>query len=202
MGGHGACYLIRRAAWQSIPADTINDDFMLPMGIVANGWRAVYDADLEVTELEKTGSRQEFRRRMRIGAGNMQQSLRLWRLADPRRGWLAFVFVSGKGARPFMPFIMIAAMIALAVLAVRGSLLAAVGYVTAVTLLAATALAITLRLRRLPRPVLWFVYLVEGYTASLVGAVKYLVGQRVAGWQPSGTPRPAVRVDPSAGPSP
>src|SRR5215510_9844015 len=43
MGAHGAFYLIRRDLWSPLPPDTINDDFVTPMRIVAAGYNAVYD---------------------------------------------------------------------------------------------------------------------------------------------------------------
>jgi len=99
MGAHGAFYLFRRSLWSPLEADTINDDFVLPMRIVAGGYRAVYDPAIVATELEPSSTTQEFRRRVRIGAGNFQQFIRLLSLASPRRPWLAFIFGSGKGLR-------------------------------------------------------------------------------------------------------
>ena len=64
MGAHGAFYLFRRSAWEPLPADTINDDFILPMRIVAKGLRAVYDESVVAMELEETKASQEFWRRI------------------------------------------------------------------------------------------------------------------------------------------
>ena len=77
LGCHGACYLFRRAKWMRLPDDTINDDFMLPLRIIAGGSRGIYDSSIISEEMEKTSRPQEFRRRTRLGAGNMQQSLEL-----------------------------------------------------------------------------------------------------------------------------
>ena len=107
MGAHGAFYLFRRAAWTPLPQDTINDDFVLPMTIVLHGYRAVQDPAITASELERTKSGQDFWRRVRIGAGNLQQVIRLARLGDPRRGWVSFAFLSGKGLRGILPFLLI-----------------------------------------------------------------------------------------------
>jgi cellulose synthase/poly-beta-1,6-N-acetylglucosamine synthase-like glycosyltransferase len=117
MGAHGALYFFRRVLWEPLPADTINDDFILPMRMVMQGHQAIYDADIIATELEQTAPGQDFTRRIRIGAGNLQQLLRLPRLADPRRGRLALVFLSGKALRAVMPFILAATFLFSAALA-------------------------------------------------------------------------------------
>ena len=120
MGAHGALYLFRRDLWTPLAPDTINDDFVLPMSIVANGYRSVYAPQIRVFEREKTQISQEFMRRVRIGAGNFQQAIRLVRLANPLRPGLAFAFVSGKGLRAVMPLILIAAFVSNLILAAFG----------------------------------------------------------------------------------
>lgn len=183
MGGHGALYFFRRRLWQPMPADTINDDFILPMSIVANGARGVYDQGIAAFELERTEATQEFRRRVRIGAGNLQQAVRLFRLADPRRGWLAFTFLSGKGTRPFMPFIGMLAVLATAILARDSTLYTVVLALELMTLVVA-AWVILRRSSTTPKVLAWLGYLVEGHVASLVGALQVMMGLRLKHWQP------------------
>jgi len=196
MGAHGACYAIRRSAARPLEADTINDDFILPMRIVSAGWRAVYDSTIVATELETTRPAQEFRRRIRIGAGNMQQALRLWCLANPRRPGIAFVFLSGKALRAIMPFILLAGLGALASLAREGSVMSQLLLTTSVFLIAIAAFAVIARAWTLPKPVAWLGYLAEGHTASFIGAVRYLAGLERRPWGRAGEARaeaPAVR---------
>ena len=186
MGAHGAFYLFRRAAWTPLAPDTINDDFILPMTIVAQGYRSIYDPAIMAVELEVTRTTQEFRRRVRIGAGNMQQVLRLPQLADPRRGALALVFASGKGLRPFVPFLAAIAVVLTAVLAVavRGATFKVL-FTLGAAVAGAVAYALTDRERQVPRLLRWVAYLVEGHAASGLGAVRYLTGARLVGWQPA-----------------
>lgn len=186
MGAHGAFYLIRRSLWTPLPADTINDDFVLPMTIVARGYRALYDPTIVALELERSQSDQEFRRRVRIGAGNMQQVLRLPMLLDPRRGALAFVFASGKGLRPFMPFLLVAAVVLTSILAVAtaGPLFKVV-FAVGAALASVVAFALYDRAREVPHVVRWLAYFVEGHAAAGIGAAQYLAGSRVNGWQPA-----------------
>ncbi len=187
VGAHGAFYLFRRAAWRPLPPDTINDDFVLPMSIVLAGFRAAFEPDIVATELERSKVRQEFRRRVRIGAGNLQQAMRLARLADPRRGWVAFAFMSGKGLRGILPFLLTLMGVATVALAAEGSipfalLMAVEG--------AGIALAIwgmksqRLREGRLSGPL---IYALQGYAALWIGAAFVLLRREGRVWKLSKT---------------
>lgn len=121
LGFSGAFYALRREAFQPLGEDAINDDFLLPMAIVAKGYSGVLDPALAVSERERTRPGQEFARRLRIGAGNLQQALALIALADPRRPGLAYAFLSGKALRAVMPFILLAGFLSVTVLSLRNS---------------------------------------------------------------------------------
>lgn len=200
MGAHGAFYVFRHKAWSPLPPDTINDDFELPMRIVQKGYRAIYDRDIIATELEASSRAQEFWRRVRIGAGNMQQAVRFAPLADPRWGWLAFLFLSGKGLRPLIPFFVVLAFVATAVLAERdGSLFFRLLFLTELSMLLLAALVV---LRVLParQGILAHLgYAAEGYTASLLGALSFLAGRRLKTWQvvssTPNAPQDVVQID-------
>jgi len=188
LGAHGAGYAFRMTAWSMLPADTINDDFILPSRIIAQGYRGVYDDQIVALEMEPSNDEQSFRRRVRISAGNMQQLLRSGDLIDFRRPALAWLFLSGKGLRPIMPFMMIAAWGASLAAAWMGSALFAflwagqtVGYLLG-------AIAPVLR-RRLPtrlailgRALQTLQYLVWGHAAGLCGALRYLGGLERGRW--------------------
>jgi cellulose synthase/poly-beta-1,6-N-acetylglucosamine synthase-like glycosyltransferase len=184
IGGHGALYLFRRALWQPLPADTINDDYILPLRIVAQGYRGIYDTGIVAVEMETTHAVQEFRRRMRLSAGNMQQTLALLKLADPRRFWLAFMFVSGKGMRPFVPLLAAAAGLAAYLLAAMNSTV--LGVLATLGLAAAAVLTVKVRqLHGAPRLLLKIGYILEGLAASFIGTAKFLLGLKAGQWQRS-----------------
>lgn len=185
MGAHGAFYLFRRALWAPLPPDTINDDFVLPMRIVARGYRAIYDQAIVATEMECTTPTQEFRRRIRIGAGNMQQLVRLASLANPRRAALAFVFLSGKGLRALVPFLALAAVLATAVLAIEGEQLFQLMLAAQIVVFALALGVILTRSQGHPKPLKWLGYMVEGYFASAIGALSVLTARPRNPWLPS-----------------
>jgi len=117
IGSHGAFYLIRTHLYQALPADTINDDFVIPMQIVQQGYRSVYEEGIVAVELEQAEASLDSRRRYRISAGNLQQALRLRALLSPRFRGTAFTFASGKVLRVLMPYLMIIALVGSAYLA-------------------------------------------------------------------------------------
>jgi lipopolysaccharide/colanic/teichoic acid biosynthesis glycosyltransferase len=182
IGVHGAGYLFRAALFEPLPPDTINDDFVLPMSIVARGHRALYDPRIIATELEVATPHLDLRRRRRIAAGNMQQLLRLGGLLLPHHGAVAFCFASGKALRALSPYLMVAAF--------AGSLwLSLAGRQAFGALLAVQAVSYALALlkemlpgRKLPRPIELLHYLVAGHAMALLGGSRYLFGLERGRW--------------------
>jgi len=109
IGSHGAFYLFRTHLFRSLPGDTINDDFIIPMQIVEQGYRSIYEPDIIALELEQAEDSQDSKRRMRISAGNLQQAFRMRSLLRPKYRGTAFTFASGKVLRVAMPYLLITA---------------------------------------------------------------------------------------------
>jgi cellulose synthase/poly-beta-1,6-N-acetylglucosamine synthase-like glycosyltransferase len=107
LGAHGAFYAIRKALFQPLAGVHINDDYLIPMRIVAQGMRAVYEPRAVAWERELASMEGEFARRRRIAAGNCQQIIELVHLLNPLRGWVAFSFVSHQVLRTLAPIFMI-----------------------------------------------------------------------------------------------
>jgi|HubBroStandDraft_1064217.scaffolds.fasta_scaffold00021_102 lipopolysaccharide/colanic/teichoic acid biosynthesis glycosyltransferase len=182
IGVHGAGYFFRASLFEPLPPDTINDDFVLPMGIVARGHRALYDPRIVATELEVATPELELRRRRRIAAGNMQQLLRLGRLLLPHRGGVAFCFASGKALRVLSPFLMVLAFVGCLWLSLAGW--PAFGWLLDFQVLV-YAMALTKELmpqRKLPRVIELVHYLVAGHAMALVGGSRYLFGLERGRW--------------------
>jgi cellulose synthase/poly-beta-1,6-N-acetylglucosamine synthase-like glycosyltransferase len=111
LGAHGACYAIRARLFERLAGGAINDDYMIPMRIVAQGCRAVYDPEAVAWEREAVSVRGEFARRRRIASGNCQQMVELRGMLSPRYGWVAFSFFSHKVLRTLAPLFLIALLI-------------------------------------------------------------------------------------------
>ncbi|MEE8351788.1 MAG: glycosyltransferase family 2 protein [Rhodospirillales bacterium] len=181
LGVHGACYVMRTSAVRLLPGDTINDDFILPMQAVADGYRSVYDPTILALEMETSDIGMDFKRRCRIAAGNTQQVLRMASLLHPRHGGVALAFASGKALRITMPYMMATCLMGCAALAPVSPLflllvsLQGLGYTLAV---ARPTILKSVRFRLLD--VLH--YIVTGHAANLVGSVRYLAGLEKGRW--------------------
>jgi lipopolysaccharide/colanic/teichoic acid biosynthesis glycosyltransferase/cellulose synthase/poly-beta-1,6-N-acetylglucosamine synthase-like glycosyltransferase len=181
LGVHGACYFMRRECFQKLPADTINDDFVLPMQAIADGWLAVYDSSIVGLETEPSDIDMDFARRCRIGAGNMQQVIRLRSLLHPKHRGIAAAFASGKLLRTLTPFLLLACFVSSTVLAVDHVLFsyffaaqcAGYGVVLMRHFYARNSRFKVLEL---------LYYLIAGHAANLIGSAQYLLGLRHGPW--------------------
>ncbi|MCD9473742.1 glycosyltransferase family 2 protein [Photobacterium phosphoreum] len=172
LGAHGAFYLFRSALFVPLDKDTINDDFILPMSIVEQGYHAIYDPTICAVELDYVDRRDDFSRRLRISAGNFQQLIRLFSLFNPKYKGTAFTFLSGKGLRITMPYFMLMAYIGSWLLInspffIFTFICQTVGYVVGI-------LGVILP-RICSHKIFQIVaYLITGHTANFIGGINYL----------------------------
>lgn len=104
----GGFYAIRKKCFRPIPQNSYsNDDVLIPMNVIRQGYRVIYEPEA-VSEEDFTGNViSEFSRRIRIGAGNYQAFFWLLDFLNPLRGWPAYCFFSHKVTRWFSPFFLI-----------------------------------------------------------------------------------------------
>ncbi len=102
IGAHGAFYAIRRALYDRLDDGIINDDFIIPARVVLKGYRAVYEQGAMSWDITRASSVGEFRRRVRIVTGNIQQISILSGLLtkSPMTAWQ---FFSHKVLRVLLP---------------------------------------------------------------------------------------------------
>ena len=185
LGAHGAFYCLRKNLFQRLPADTINDDFVIPMRVIEQGYRVVYEPRINALELEQSSNAQDWKRRQRIGMGNVQQVLRLRRLFTPRYSGVAFTFFSGKGLRVLMPVFMVYVFVSSAMLNLWADALAPSSalffqcFFSAQCAVYALAATVALSRARFGGRVGKIVfYLVSGHLANLIGACRFLFKQK------------------------
>jgi cellulose synthase/poly-beta-1,6-N-acetylglucosamine synthase-like glycosyltransferase len=116
VGANGALFAIRRSLFVPIPADGIVEDFLIAMNVRAAGYRVVYDPEAIAWEEVAANTRHEFRRHVRIGAGNFHALRYTWRLLNPTVGAVALAFWSHKVCRWLVPLLLVAAQISAAAL--------------------------------------------------------------------------------------
>ncbi|USD39955.1 glycosyltransferase family 2 protein [Vibrio sp. SCSIO 43135] len=180
LGAHGALYFFRTHLFAPLPTNTINDDFILPMEIVKQGYQAAYESRMMAIELEATNESSDFKRRLRISAGNMQQAIRLASLFSPKYKGVAFAFISGKGLRLMMPYLMIICLVGSVVLMDNPLFFAAL--VAQIVIYALAMLGFLFphifnyKICRL------ITYLVAGHYANFIGGLRYLLGLESGRW--------------------
>jgi poly-beta-1,6-N-acetyl-D-glucosamine synthase len=112
-GATGAIYCARRSllAASPLPEGTILDDVLLPMQVVHQGARVIFDARARAWDSPDLGDGREFSRKVRTLTGNyqlLQIAPWLLRAENPIR----FEFISHKLSRLAVPFALLALLIA------------------------------------------------------------------------------------------
>jgi cellulose synthase/poly-beta-1,6-N-acetylglucosamine synthase-like glycosyltransferase len=184
LGSNGAIYAIRRDLFDPIPERTIVDDFVIPLrAVMKNRCRLIYDSHAIGTEVAPLRLQDEFKRRVRIGAGGFQAIGMLWPLLSPRFGWTALTFASHKIVRWTCPLMMLGALACSAWLAASSEL-----YLTLLLMqIAFYAFAAVLMLLppaiQLPRSLRLVGMFVGMNAALLVGFVRWARGRQNGIWE-------------------
>ena len=117
LGANGAIYAIRRSLWEHCPADTVVEDFYIPMTLLMKGHKVVFESSAIAYEDLPPTLKDEFGRRIRIGAGDFQALARCLPILHPRYGLAAWAFFSRKLLRWFGPFFLLGSLISATTLA-------------------------------------------------------------------------------------
>lgn len=90
VGATGALYAIRKTLFKPIASDTLLDDLLIPMNIVRQGYRVLFEPDAIAVDTARISASSEFRRKVRTIAGNFQLFSRETWLLNPtvNRLWL------------------------------------------------------------------------------------------------------------------
>ncbi len=195
VGANGGIFAIRAGLFAELPPGTIIDDFLISMRIRARGLRVVYDPEAVGTEEASTIS-QEFRRRIRIGAGNLHALFYTWKLLSPTAGSVAFSYWSHKILRWLVPLALPAALISAVLLAYQP--LYAVFAALAIWFYVMAAIGYGLergkvRIRALSIPYHFF----SLNLALLIGFLAFACGRQDGVWKPTGRSTAAPPVSPA-----
>jgi poly-beta-1,6-N-acetyl-D-glucosamine synthase len=107
VGATGALYAVRRELLCNIPQGTILDDVYIPMQVVRQGKRVVFDGRARAWDSPNLGLGREFSRKVRTLSGNYQLlQLAPWLVGSSNP--IRFEFVSHKLLRLMVPFAMAA----------------------------------------------------------------------------------------------
>src|SRR5262249_38706505 len=108
LGANGAVYAVRRELFKPLN-HVIVEDFQIPMHIRAEGRRVVYDPEAIGMEESAPALVEEFRRKVRIGAGAYQTLFGCLEFLNPFLGMPAFAYLSPKVLRWLAPIFLLVA---------------------------------------------------------------------------------------------
>lgn len=107
VGATGALYAVRRELLVPLPPHTILDDVYLPMQVVRQGSRVIFEPGARAWDAVDLGANQEFKRKVRTLSGNYQLlQIAPWILSGSNP--ILFEFVSHKLMRLLAPFALLA----------------------------------------------------------------------------------------------
>lgn len=177
IGATGAFYAARRELLTAVPEQIILDDVYIPLTILRQRKRVLFDARARAWDVPDLGSSREFARKVRTLSGNYQLvQLAPWSLtsANPER----FQFVSHKLMRLLSPFALAAVLVSSFLLPQPIYRVALISQLVlyALSLMAISSLALG-PLTRIADAALTFVVL---NTAALVAFAKFVTGRKVA----------------------
>lgn len=104
VGATGAIYAIRRDLFRPLPPETILDDMAIPMRIVLEGKRVIFDPAARAYDEVSETPELEYRRKTRTLSGNYQLFARMPELLAPWRNPVCLQVVSHKLGRLLVPY--------------------------------------------------------------------------------------------------
>lgn len=106
-GTMGSFMAMRRDHYKPFAPGALNDDTVPTIWATLDGFRNAFDPEAKADEDSGCTVYEEFRRRLRIGAGNFQTLFRYAAVLSPRYGIAAYTYFSHKVLRWIFPFLMI-----------------------------------------------------------------------------------------------
>lgn len=185
MGAYGACYAIRNEFFTPVPDGYTVDDFFITMKILEKKHKSILDLDAVHYEIISNKLSEEFRRRVRISAGNFQNLKEFYSLLWPPFTGLSFSFMSHKVIRWIVPFLLI-------FLIVSNIFLYPANLFYKITLIIQGILMmipfLDFILRKLGLQIVFLRFITYFYSmnlALLAGFIKYIKGAETNVWQPT-----------------
>jgi len=179
VGADGAMYALRRELFHPCPNDTLIEDLVIPMHIISERKRVVFEPQALAWEKGVESIPEEFRRKLRIAAGAAQGLLRgnVWPKNAPPRFW--YIFLSHKLLRWLSPLIGIL-LVLIALLSQQSLLAKAVLSFTAIIAVLALLRIITGWRNALFTAPFYFLF---GQVAMAIGFAKGITGTQTVLWK-------------------
>jgi cellulose synthase/poly-beta-1,6-N-acetylglucosamine synthase-like glycosyltransferase len=184
VGADGAIFAIRRHLYRPLQAADIND-FVIPLQIVSQGYRCVFEPEAVCYESAVVHFEEEFRRKVRVANRSWNGLFRVKELLNPLRyGWFTIQLISHKPLRWLTPLFLGALLVCSLLLAPTHWFYAGLA-IGQVSVYALGGLGTLLEKWHIHNRWLSFpCYFLLMNVASIVGICKYLRGEKINIWEP------------------
>lgn len=176
----GAIYAVHRKAYVPLAADTVLDDFVIPMGVRKIGYHVLYDPEAMATDVAASTVAGEFTRRVRLAVGSFRAFPDLARVPLDRSTRLAFY--SHKVLRWIVPWFLIALLASSASLTIHPFYKIFFLFQLAFYLWAGLGFLLREHVHRFRFGLLGY-FLCAMNLAFLVGFVRFLLNRKEVTWQ-------------------
>ena len=177
LGPSGGCYAIRRNLFVPIPPNFLVDDFFIGFSIAVANYKTILNPSAVCYEDVTTNWSQEFRRKMRIAAGNFQNLWYFKKYAFQPHTNIGKIFISHKVLRWKTPFFLL---IIYYILLLKYTL-----FILIVTLFLPIIDALLFTFGFEFKPLRRFHYFIVMNIAVFIGFIKFCKGIRTNVWQPT-----------------
>jgi cellulose synthase/poly-beta-1,6-N-acetylglucosamine synthase-like glycosyltransferase len=184
IGAAGELFSIRADLYDSMPDDTILDDFMLSSRVVELGYRVAYEPRAFAIEFGSASYKEEWKRKVRICTGGIQSVIRSRRLFDfSSYGLRSFSFLVHRVSRwTLAPGALALSYFSSGMLASTSPIYSTY-FMMGSLALALTYFAVQENLKNLPKPLLLIVYFTFMHLSALAGWYRYFSRTQSVNWE-------------------
>ena len=184
VGATGGVYAIRKSLFKPLPTKTsVPDDFVLPMNVLRNRSRIVYDPEAVAFEDLSNSVLGEFQRKVRIGTSAFYSIRELTDLLRPGNGFAAFALWSRKIIRWFVPILLILTFLSSGILA-QDSRFFSITFVLQVAFYGSAFIGFLMEKSGIRLGFLGLPYYFTAMNlALLIGFVRFLGGKQTFTWE-------------------
>lgn len=185
IGAYGACYAVRNELFRHVPAGYSVDDFFITMKVLEQKKDCILEMKALCNENVPNRLSEEFRRKIRISAGNFQNLRTFFRLLWPPFTGLSFSFLSHKVLRWLGPFFLLIAIISNILLYPASPFYEVLLVIHAVLLISPL---IDFLLRKFGLHIVFLRFITHFYSMNLAlmaGFLKFIKGTETNVWQPT-----------------
>jgi cellulose synthase/poly-beta-1,6-N-acetylglucosamine synthase-like glycosyltransferase len=185
IGAYGACYSIRNEYFSRVPEGYSVDDFYITMKVLERKKRCILEMKAIGYENVPNRLSEEFRRKIRIAAGNFQNLKTFYKLLWPPYTGLAYSFFSHKVLRWMGPFFLLLLIVSNIILALSDPFYRILLMIQGGLIISPF---IDFLLRKIGLHIVILRFITHFYSmnlALLAGFLKFIKGTETNVWQPT-----------------